>query len=110
MSVFILVDVNSLSVLDSKAWHCLDPISLLEAENRAHKTPFLHPKKQFQDPLSYPRTSHSCINFPTVAGQIARGRGLGASAEAVQPWGRSLLLSCVTRPGDLETGRRAGDG
>lgn len=45
MSIFILVDVNFPSVLDSKAWNCLDPVSLLEAEKRAHKTPSLHPKK-----------------------------------------------------------------
>lgn len=50
MSVFILIDVNPPSVLDSEAWNYLDPISLLEAENRAHKTPSLRPKKAIPGP------------------------------------------------------------
>lgn len=51
MSIFILVDVNSPSVMDSKAWNCLNPVSLLEAEDRAHKTPSLHPKKAISGPF-----------------------------------------------------------
>lgn len=94
--------MNSLSALDSEAWSCLNPASLLEAENGAHKNSILTPpKKQFQDPLSYLRTNYSCISCPLRLSMLSEE---GDSVQKLCRAGQVLAFSATSQEGQEQAG------
>lgn len=95
--------MNSLSALDSEAWSWLDPASLLEAENGAHKNSILTPpKKTIPGPSILFENKLFLHQLPPVAEHVVRGRGLGA--EAVQGRAGPGPLLC-NEPGEAGAGR-----